>query len=400
MKRGIKVWARLIGPLLAAATFAGCATTGGPPPPPEPVSLEQGVAWMTRDLIRRIAGDAGSEFGMVRLDVAVEPFVEEISRQVPRAGRRVARLIVDQADREARPVRLAPLSTKNLARVDYLITGTIKAASGAGTEPRYRLRAELRNLKKVRTVGASEVRVSGTPLDLTPIPAHRDNPFFAHLRPTAPGGAGGKTGSLAPASGDKEVGLTTRALLAEAEQTYGDGEYKEALELFQQAKVHGDGDGFRTWAGIYMANQKLGREAAAEEAFGRLVAISVEQYDALTVKFLFDVNSADFRKDGELQAKYDLWLRQIGRYFREAGRCLRIVGHSSRTGAEGWNRALSLHRAINIRNMLKAAYPNIEKRSRAVGKGYAENIVGIGTDDERDALDRRVEIIPVDCGKL
>ena len=36
-------------------------------------------------------------------------------------------------------------------------------------------------------------------------------------------------------------------------------------------------------------------------------------------------------------------------------------------------------------------------RTRASGMGWRENIVGTGTDDVSDALDRRVEFKIVDC---
>lgn len=32
-----------------------------------------------------------------------------------------------------------------------------------------------------------------------------------------------------------------------------------------------------------------------------------------------------------------------------------------------------------------------------IGKGFSENIVGTGTDDDRDALDRRVELFVIKC---
>ncbi|MFW5855141.1 MAG: OmpA family protein, partial [Thermodesulfobacteriota bacterium] len=380
----------------------GCALFGKQPTV-EPIPLDAAVKQMTDEVIGYISKD-GSAPSKKTVLVAIEPFVDGNSRQVPQVSRELERLMIQYGNRKNEEVRFARLSPDNLAEIDYLVTGSIGLERLSETEIDrdrfYHLQAELRNLQKVQIVGSADAWVSNRNLDFSPIPAYRDNPFYAQVRPAD---MHDEPQSLVPApteSRDESLDLTTRALLTEAERVYGEGDYEKALSLFRKARETEGGGDFRTWAGIYMTNQKLGRQAAAEKAFGRLVAISVEQYDALTVKFLFAVNSAEFRKEAGLQSKYDLWLRQIGRYFQGTDRCLKIVGHSSRTGGEDWNRELSFKRAKNIQEMLKPSFPNVKQRSEAVGKGFSENIVGTGTDDERDALDRRVEIIPIDCEDL
>ena len=402
MKTQIHHRVRLFGSLILAVIFTGCALFGKHPTV-EPVPLDAAVKQMTDEVVGYISKDGSAPAGKTVL-VAIEPFVDGNSRQVPQVSRELERLMIQYGNRKGGKVRFARLSPNNLAKIDYLVTGTIELERLSETdidrERFYHLQAELRNLQKVQIVGSADAWVSNRNLDFSPIPAYRDNPFYAQVRPAD---IKDEPKGLVPAptgTRDEGMDLTTRALLTEAERVYGAGDYEKALRLFQQARESEEGGGFRTWAGIYMANQKLGNQAAAEKAFGRLVAISVEEYNALTVKFLFAVNSAEFRKEAGLQAKYDLWLRQIGQYFQSTDRCLRVVGHSSRTGGEAWNRELSLKRAKNIQEMLKPSFPDVKKRSTAVGKGFSENIVGTGTDNERDALDRRVEIIPIDCADL
>jgi outer membrane protein OmpA-like peptidoglycan-associated protein len=74
-----------------------------------------------------------------------------------------------------------------------------------------------------------------------------------------------------------------------------------------------------------------------------------------------------------------------------------IVGHTSRTGSERANDALSLQRAAYIKQRLDSASPGLDSKTKASGKGFRENIVGSGTDDVRDALDRRVEFKIAPC---
>jgi outer membrane protein OmpA-like peptidoglycan-associated protein len=71
--------------------------------------------------------------------------------------------------------------------------------------------------------------------------------------------------------------------------------------------------------------------------------------------------------------------------------CLHLVGHASRTGTEQFNDKLSLQRAASIKQRLELESPALSPRMRSIGMGYRENLIGLGTDDMRDALDRRVE---------
>ncbi len=79
--------------------------------------------------------------------------------------------------------------------------------------------------------------------------------------------------------------------------------------------------------------------------------------------------------------------------------CLTVVGHTSRTGGEQLNRALSLRRAQAVRERLVREAPTLARgqRVRTEGRGWDENIVGTGSDDMRDALDRRVEFKVASC---
>jgi outer membrane protein OmpA-like peptidoglycan-associated protein len=74
-----------------------------------------------------------------------------------------------------------------------------------------------------------------------------------------------------------------------------------------------------------------------------------------------------------------------------------VVGHASHTGSESYNDKLSELRASWIRQRLVGEAPGLSGRITAKGVGFRENIVGIGTDDVRDAQDRRVSFKFRDC---
>jgi outer membrane protein OmpA-like peptidoglycan-associated protein len=92
-----------------------------------------------------------------------------------------------------------------------------------------------------------------------------------------------------------------------------------------------------------------------------------------------------------------MWLREIAKSSADANVCMDIVGHTSRTGSVQFNDALSLQRARFIRQRLVGESPVLGQRTAPSGKGFRENLVGSGTDDAVDALDRRVEFRIVPC---
>ena len=117
----------------------------------------------------------------------------------------------------------------------------------------------------------------------------------------------------------------------------------------------------------------------------------------LAVKFLFRPGSTVFIDKQGLAESYPVWLKQIATRSGQQQNCLRITGHTSRTGPEPLNERLSTIRAQYVKQRLESTVPSLATRSVAVGRGSAENIVGLGTDDARDALDRRVEFNVVNC---
>ncbi|MGZ5225050.1 MAG: OmpA family protein, partial [Burkholderiales bacterium] len=143
-------------------------------------------------------------------------------------------------------------------------------------------------------------------------------------------------------------------------------------------------------------NWKLGRSDDSERAFGRIVAYGLAN-NALGVKILFRPGSTEFWPDPNVSGPYTIWLRQIAREASSSKVCLNLIGHTSRTGPEGLNIRLSQQRASYIKQRLEAESPVLSSRTRFTGVGWRENLVGTGSDDARDALDRRVEFNVIDC---
>lgn len=182
-------------------------------------------------------------------------------------------------------------------------------------------------------------------------------------------------------------------MINDAVLALGKGQNEEALDLFKGVLRQPGGDQLRVHNGIYLAASRLNRKEDAAQAFSRMVDFGLSQ-NQLGLKFLFRPGSTLFLPDPQVSGAYHMWVAQ-----RTAARtaCLEITGHTSRTGPEPMNERVSLMRAQYIKQRLETAVPALGKRTKTAGAGSGKNISGLGTDDARDALDRRVEFAVKDC---
>jgi outer membrane protein OmpA-like peptidoglycan-associated protein len=190
--------------------------------------------------------------------------------------------------------------------------------------------------------------------------------------------------------------LTVSALISEGVRLYDAGQFEESLRVYEAAVARSDGKQLRVFNGLYLSNKQLNRNEAAEHAFGQIVALGLST-NSLAFKFLFKPASTDFLADPKISAPYDMWLRVLAKEIAGSSHCVTILGHSSRTGSEQVNERLSLSRATTMQRKLEALAPALTGRLQPQGMGFRENLIGTGTDDLRDALDRRVEFRVRSC---
>jgi len=381
--------------ICAALAITGCATKPAATVSDQALPFDQAVAQATDALVQQTQTRTGwlakVDARLNKRPVVLDPTLEAGSGQQTVGTQRLDGAISERITRNFEQIEVLPFRAANLAKAQYLLTGTLVREQGA-----WRLNLGLVDLKSGASVAQSSALASADALDMSPLAYYRDSPVvvkdkvidgYVRTSATAPG---------QKADADYLERIAAATVINDATALYNAERYQEALGEYRSALATPAGDQIRVLNGIYLSSVKLGQMAEAEQAFGRVVASGIA-YNQLGVKLLFNPGGTEFWSDPKVSGVYAMWLRQIARETNIAKVCMDIVGHTSKTGSVAFNDALSLRRATYIRQRLGVDAPAIPARARVQGVGFRENLVGSGTDDGSDALDRRVEFRIVPC---
>jgi outer membrane protein OmpA-like peptidoglycan-associated protein len=266
----------------------------------------------------------------------------------------------------------------------------------AGTREAYRFCLVMVDLHAGKTVAKGVARARPDGVNATPIGFFRDSPAWTNdpsvksyidtCQATKVGDAISQT---------YLNGILTASIVSEAIGAYDASRYRDALDLYETAVKTPAGNQLRVYNGLYLTNWKLGHRDQAAEAFGRVVDYGLDN-NALGVKILFRPGSTGFDTSEQSTGPYDMWLRQIADHSASKRACLQVTGNSSPSGSAALNDQLSQLRAEYVKGRLETDTPALQGHVIATGVGAKNNLVGTGSDDLSDALDRRVEfkVIP------
>jgi outer membrane protein OmpA-like peptidoglycan-associated protein len=338
------------------------------------------------------------ESKIAKRGIVLDPMLDATTGQQTAATALLESRVSERLTTKFDSFEILPFQSASLTRAQYLLTGTMtRVENGGGAKKRaLQINLALTDLKSGTIVAQASALAKDEGLDHTPLAYYRDSPVlvkdqviegYARTSATPPG-------QRADAFYLDRIASAT--LINEATTLYNQERYVEALGQYRSALATPTGEQLRVLNGIYLTTAKLGRTAEAEQAFGRVVALGIA-YNQLGVKFLFNPGSTEFWSDSKVSGPYVMWLRQIAKESTTARACMDIVGHTSKTGSEQANDALSLQRANFIRQRLTADAPVLGARTKTSGMGFRQNIVGSGSDNAVDALDRRVEFKIIPC---
>lgn len=374
--------------LAGSMLVVGCAA---PPPPAATLDKEKrpladAIRVATAGLLQQVPQGSQRERRVAVLD----PTLDAGTGQQTNATIVVDKAVAEQAA-QGGAFEVLPFEATSLAKASHLIIGTLQRRQGG-----YGVNLALVDLKAGTVVAQSSAMARPEGVDMRPLAYYRDSPVvvkdrvidgYVRTAVTPPG-------QKADANYLQRIAAAT--VINDATMLYNAARYREALGEYRSALSMPAGDQIRALNGLYLSHVKLGQMAEAEEAFGRLVSYAIAA-NSLGVKFLFNPGSVDFWSDPKVTGAYGMWLRQIAKQTSAAKVCMDVIGHSSATGTEAVNDALSLRRAVSIKRRLGVEMPEVLNRLRTQGMGAKQNIVGTGSDDVVDALDRRVEFAIIDC---
>ena len=393
-------WLQAVRTFFAASLLAvGLAGCGSPPPAymsTAVLPLDQAVAQATDALLaqavapRGLAGKLASRSG-----VLIDPMIDAGSGQRTAATQLLQDKVAERLAGAPDKVEILPFQAVNFARASYLLTGTMTRQVGKQGAP-VQLNLAFTDLRSRNVVAQATALARDDGLDSTPLAFDQDTPVLGKERVINGYVRTSATPPGQPADAQYMERLVVAPTISDAATLYGSGRYEDSLTRYNEAGASPAGEQLRVLSGVYLSLVQLDRMAEAEQAFGKMVGYGIANRQ-LSVKFLFNPGGTAFWSDPKVSGQYAMWLAQIARLSAEAKVCMDIVGHTSRTGAEPLNDALSLQRAGYIRQRLTALSAVLGPRTGADGKGFRENIIGTGTDNAVDALDRRVEFRIVNC---
>jgi len=382
---------------LVASLLVACAA------PPKAVDLgelpfDQAVAQASDAIAAQAQSGPAILAKLQKKSIVLDPMLDAATGQQTAATTLLETRVGERLATKGDAFEILPFTSANLARAQLLLTGTMTRVDGdAGARKKaLRIQLALTDLKAGTVVAQASALARDEGLDHTPLAYYRDSPVLVKDRVIE-----GYVRTTATPPGQRADPLyleriAQATVIHEATTLYNQERYVEALGKYRSALAMPAGEQIRVVNGIYLAAAKLGRTAEAEQAFARVVALGIA-YNELGVKFLFNPGSTEFWSDPKVSGAYPMWLRQIARESTSAKVCMNIVGHTSHTGSEPTNDALSLQRANFIRQRLVGEASTLAAKTKTSGMGFRQNIVGSGTDNAVDALDRRVEFKIVPC---
>jgi outer membrane protein OmpA-like peptidoglycan-associated protein len=328
--------------------------------------------------------------------IAVDPAIDGNTGQQTIASKALDSRLLQRASDKFAQFDVAAVNSTLLGKAQYLLAATLTPLDATKATGTFRISLSLTDIKTGFVVAQSAARIRSDGVDTTPTQFYRDSPSLTKDRVVEGQIRTAQTPTGGAADEFYMSRLPINALISEGSSRYEAGNYAEALRFYETAAARPEGQQLRVLNGLYLANTQLGRTDEAEKAFAKIVALGLAT-NSLSVKFLFRPGSLDFLADPKVSGPYNMWLRLVAREVAASKACLTIVGHTSHTGTEQFNERLSLQRAVAIQRKIEGQAPETTGRLVSVGVGFRENLVGSGTDDLRDALDRRVEFKVRNC---
>lgn len=384
-------WRALL-PGMVFAIISGCAEIPAPPEVSYPSVriASRNAAHALADQIKSAGNTTGA--------IWVSPVINLHSGEITASGREMQVLMALDLKTLLGDAVVQSLGAKDGSSWNWVLAPTVqfeKPRDGKLDESWFKINVVAVS-PEGKTLPGVTLRVNAHQFDATPSRFFRDAPLVltgAYHDSRQEFHKGSK--SNVPIEARKQF-IATEGMLQEAVLSYEAGDFRGSISGFEKT-IQKDAGNLTALSGRYQALLELGNYTEAESALSQLMSAAIKQGN-ISFKFLFQVRSTEFRDDLEITRRYNSWLNQIAKQIYSSGMCLHILGHASRSGSFEFNQQLSHSRASSVMSQLLRYAPGLKGRIKADGRGYQDNIVGSGTDDAKDAIDRRVDFKLLSCG--
>ena len=383
----LKTWISVIGAVVLTL-MTGCGQT--PIETTQAVSRHQNVRVAARVAALEMANQISSA-GRINGAVWVAPAINKNSGELTASGRELQMLLaLDLKTTLSNTVVHSRWGTANIQWAWVLCPEVEfeKPTDGNVDGGWFKIRIAAINQQGLILPGVL-LRVNAHQFDATPSRFFRDAPIYLtgqfhdkRSRLTA-GGASGL--SLE----QRSLFIAIEVLNQQGILDFEEGRNQQALQSFTKA-LQLDPENLSALFGSYQVWRELNNSVQYEGFFARMLASAIRQ-ENISFRFFFQVRTADFRDDIDVSKDYSFWLFQLARQIHASGRCLLIQGHASNSGTLEYNQKLSKDRAQQVAKQLIKFIPELKSKIAFEGRSFLDNMVGSGTDDAKDAIDRRVD---------
>lgn len=325
--------------------------------------------------------------------IPVDLFFNEHSAEEAAASKNLQTNLIAALALANPDAKFSPLSTQNIQTAQWVTIASyasVKANEAGKSGQWLRLKVALIEVKTGTVKAQVTTHVNADQFNTAPTRFFRNAPIY--LTDTSHQDRNAVLAGQRRPLGDS---LRVRAAMTEAAAAFEAERWAEAEQRFQNVLALSPNH-TGALSGLYQILWITGRKAEAEKAFVRLSSASVEA-GSLSVKLLFKLGSTDFVDEGDLAQQYQIWLRAMAQTVTEKKVCLNVNGHASASGSDDYNQRLSLARANRIVSRMQQTVAMSKGVLMANGKGITEMLVGTGTNDAVDSIDRRVEFVVTAC---
>ena len=362
--------------------------------PPPPVPFDQAVL---------TAGDAVFSAAVAAVGprtVVIDPLVNGVTGEQSASTKAIAVRLAELARQRYPQMRVEPFTPASVSSSPLVMVGTFTPVDArnqtVGPREQFRFCLVLADLAAGKIVAKRAVFATPGGVNGTPTPAFAEAPAWTEdpsVKSYVATCQATKVGDPIPQA--YLNGIITASMIAQAVDAYDAGRYREALDLYSNARNTPAGDQLRVYNGLYLTETKLGHRDQATAAFGQLVDYGLRS-NRLAVKLLFRPASTAFVADPQVSGAYDMWLQQIAERSARSTACLEVTGNTSASGSPTLNERLSVLRAEYVKSRLEQDAATLRGHLVATGAGAKQPLIGTGADNASDALDRRVEfkVIP------